>query len=157
MNKHKAEKILNLWRQCKDDALTWDLENVTNGIDFNLAKETFIKKLEENNFQCIGEGAYKLVFSKKSIDFVIKIYHTGSIDDREDKRFKLTKYCVKPYYKCNCICIQPKAKRNAKNKAYKFLEERLGKDYCELFDIHQENVGWIDEKPVIFDYVACGG
>ena len=73
------------------------------------------------------------------------------------RRFKLNKYCVKPYYKCACICIQPKVKRNSKNKAYKFLEERLGKDYCELFDVHPDNVGWIDDKPVIFDYVACGG
>jgi hypothetical protein len=157
MNKQKADKTLDIWRQCKAEALLYDPLNATNTIDFTLAKELFIKKLEANNFQCIGEGAYKLVFSKKSVDFVVKIYHTGSIDDREDGRFKLTKYCVKPYYRCSCISIQPKVKRTAKNKAYQFLEERLGKDYCELFDVHQENVGWIDNKPVIFDYVACGG
>ena len=37
------------------------------------------------------------------------------------------------------------------------MEKRLGKDYCELFDIHPDNVGWIDDNPVIFDYVACIG
>jgi hypothetical protein len=157
MNKHKAEKILDLWRECKANADCYDESGVTQYIDFNLAKEIFIRELENGGYKCIGEGAYKLVFSKKSLDFVVKIYHTGSIDDREDKRFKLTKYCVKPYYKCKCICIQPKVKRNKKNKAYKYLEERLGKDYCELFDVHPDNVGWIDNKPVIFDFVACGG
>ena len=157
MNKQKADKTLDIWRQCKAEALLYDPLNATNTIDFTLAKELFIKKLEAQNFQCIGDGAYKLVFSKKSIDFVVKIYHTGSIDDREDKRFKLSKYWMKPYYRCTCISIQPKVKRTNKNKAYKYLEERLGKDYCELFDIHPDNVGWSEDKPVIFDYVACGG
>jgi len=157
MNKQKADKILDLWRQCKADSNGWDESGVTKRTDFNLAKESFIRHLENGGYECIGDGAYKLVFSKKNIDFVVKIYHTGSIDDRQDKRFKLNKYWVKPYYKCGCISIQPKVKRNAKNKAYKFLEERLGKDYCELFDVHPDNVGWVDDKPVIFDYVACVG
>ena len=69
--------------------------------------------------------------------------------------YKLNKYTVKTYYTDGCIAIQPKVKRNNKNKAYNFLEERLGKDYCEIFDVHPDNVGWLDNKPVIFDYVAC--
>ena len=30
----------------------------------------------------------------------------------------------------------------------------FGKEYCEIFDIHSENVGWINNKPVIFDCVV---
>ena len=65
MDKQKANKTLDIWRQCKAEALLYDPLNATNTIDFTLAKELFIKKLEGNNFQCIGEGAYKLVFFQK--------------------------------------------------------------------------------------------
>ena len=30
-----------------------------------------------------------------------------------------------------------------------------GKSYCEIFDIHPENVGWLNGKPVIFDFLSA--
>ena len=155
MNKQKAERILNLYRECKEKSLFVDPNGVSKKIDFGHAKELFITHLENGGYRCIGDGAYKLVFSKRSVDFVVKVYHTGAVDDKPNKKYKLNKYTVKTYYTDGCIAIQPKVKRNNKNKAYNFLEERLGKDYCEIFDVHPDNVGWLDNKPVIFDYVAC--
>ena len=120
-----------------------------------LLRYYFIEKLEKAKYECVGDGAYKLVFSKKSIDFVVKIYHNGSVDDKTDERFKLAKFFIKPTYSDGVISIQQKAKRINKNKAYKFFEDLFGKDYCELHDIHQDNIGWLNNKPVIFDFVAC--
>lgn len=155
MNEQKADEVLNMWIQCKKKSFLYDPLTKKNKIDTKVAKDLFIESLEAKNFECIGEGAYKLVFSKKSVDFVVKIYHTGSIDDREDKRFKLTKYCVKFFHKDAYISIQPKVKRNSKNKAYIYLEKKLGKHYCELYDVHPDNVGWLNNKAVIFDFIAC--
>jgi len=154
MNK-KAKAVYDLWEQSKAGAYLW--ENTMQKIDFGFAKELFISSLESKNFKCIGDGGYKLVFTKRSVDFVVKIYHTGSIDDKEDGRFKLSKYTIKPWYRDKYIAIQLKAIRTNKHKAYKIIESKLGSDYCELFDVHPDNVGWLNNEAVIFDYVACGG
>ena len=92
MNKQKADKILDLWRQCKADSNGWDESGVTKRTDFNLAKKSFINHLENGGYRCIGDGAYKLVFSKRSVDFVVKVYHTGAVDDKPNKKYKLNKY-----------------------------------------------------------------
>jgi hypothetical protein len=153
MNKFKAKGILDLWRQCQKEALTWDSEGKINGTDFNLAKKMFIRNLKDGGCKCIGEGAYKLVLSKEDFDFVVKIYHTGAIDDKCDNRLKLMRYYLKPYYKSPLISIQPKVKLSKKHNAFKLLETILGEDYCRKFDVHADNVGWLNNAPVIFDYI----
>ena len=155
MKQKQIKNIIKIWRKCKEDALMWDLNNVQNSLDVGLAKEYFIKKLEKLKYKCIGDGAYKLVFSKKSVDFVAKIYHNGSIDDKLMQKEDFSPYIVESAYSDGVIKIQAKANRANKNKAYKFFENIFGKEYCEIFDIHSENVGWINNKPVIFDFVAC--
>ena len=155
MKQKQINKILDLWRKAKQESIGYDVNGKENGINLSLAKDNFIKNLEQIKYQCSGEGTFKLVFTKKSVDFVVKIYHNGSIDDKIDSRYKFSKYFIEPIYSDGAISIQPKAKRINKNKAYKFFEDMFGKDYCELYDIHSENVGWLKGKPVIFDFVAC--
>ena len=43
MNKQKADKILDLWRQCKADSNGWDESGVIKRTDYNLAKEVIYK------------------------------------------------------------------------------------------------------------------
>lgn len=155
MKQKQIDKVINLWRECKDEALMWDLNNVKNSLDVNVAKKNFIKKLEKLKYHLLAKGTFKSAFTKKSIDFVIKIYHNGSVDDRLQEESLFAKYFIRPTYFDGAISIQRKAKRINKNKAYKFFENIFGKDYCELYDIHPENVGWLNNKPVIFDFVEC--
>ena len=155
MKEKQIKKVINLWREAKQESLAYDVNGKENGIDLYLARDNFIEKLEKAKYECVGDGAYKLVFTKKSLDFVVKIYHNGSVDDKTDRRFKLAKYFIQPEYSDGVISIQQKAKRSNKNKAYQFFEDLFGKDYCELHDIHQDNIGWINNKPVIFDFMAC--
>ena len=155
MKINKTYEVVDLWWKCKIKSILFDPLYSTNKVDYMLAKERFAKKLIEQKFEWIAEGSYKKVFSKKSIDFVVKIYNSGIIDDKKDKRFKLDKYCVDSIYFDGAILIQPKVKRNKKNKAYEFFEKKWGKHYCELHDVHQENIGWLNNKPAIFDFMTC--
>jgi len=148
-------KILELWRKCKSTSFGYDSQNNKNKIDFNFAKDFFIKELENGGYKCIGDGAYKLVFSKKNIDFVIKVFHTGSIDEKISSSFRFYKDYVHPYYFDGVMSIQQKVNTKNKDNAFSFFEKKFGKDYCEIYDINPENVGWIKEVPVIFDFVAC--
>ena len=150
-----SQKILELWRKCKINSLSLDSTNNKNKVDINLAKDFFIKELESEGYKCIGDGAYKLVFSKKNIDFVIKVFHTGSIDEKISSSFRFYKDYVHPYYFDGVMSIQQKVDIKNKNDAFFFFEKKFGKDYCEIYDINPENVGWIKEVPVIFDFVAC--
>lgn len=145
----QIDEIISVWQKC------CKLSTLDKHLDKAHAKKRFIQKLKKLNYKIIGEGTYKLVLSKKSVDFVIKIYHTGSVDDQIVNEHNFKKHLVKSIYNDGMIHIQPKAKRNSKRKAYKFFEDKFGRLYCEMNDIHSENVGWIDDQPVIFDYVAC--
>jgi len=155
MKQKQINKVIELWREAKQQAIGYDANGRENGIQLSLAKEYFIEKLEKIKYKCIGDGTYKLVFSKKSVDFVVKIYHNGAIDDKLIQREDFSPYIVESTYSDGAIKIQAKASRASRNKAYKFFENTFGKEYCEIFDIHSENVGWINNKPVIFDFVAC--
>ena len=154
MKRIQIENVIELWRECKENALMWDANNVRNSLDIKFAKKNFIKKLKKLNFKIIGDGTFKLVLSKKSIDFVVKIYHNGSVDDKLDKRYKFSKYFIDPIYFDGAISIQKKANRKNKKTAKNFFEKKFGKTYCEIYDIHSENVGWINNNPVIFDFVG---
>ena len=96
MKQKQINKAIELWREAKAESITYDVNGKENGINLSLAKDNFIEKLEKAKYECVGDGAYKLVFSKKSIDFVVKIYHNGSVDDKTDERFKLAKFFIKP-------------------------------------------------------------
>jgi len=155
MKQKQINKVIELWREAKQQAIGYDVNGKENGIQLSRAKEYFVEKLEKHTYKCIGAGTYKLVFSKKSVDFVVKIYHNGSIDDKLMQEEDFSPYIVESAYSDGVIKIQAKASRAKRNKAYKFFENIFGKEYCEIFDIHSENVGWINNKPVIFDFVAC--
>jgi hypothetical protein len=145
----QINEILSIWQDCQK------ISTYNKQLDKAHAKKRFIQKLKNLNYKIIGDGTFKLVLSKKSVDFVIKIYHSGSIDDQQTNDLNFKDYFLKPIYFDGMINIQQKVKRNCKKKAYEFFEKRFGKVYCEINDIHSENVGWIDDKPVIFDFIAC--
>ena len=92
MKQKQINKVIELWRKAKQESITYNVNGKENGINLSLAKDNFIEKLEKAKYECVGDGAYKLVFSKKSVDFVVKIYHNGSVDDKTDERFKLAKF-----------------------------------------------------------------
>ena len=155
MKQKQINKVIELWKEAKQQAIGYDVNGKENGIQLSLAKECFIEKLKKLKFNCIGEGTYKLVFSKRSVDFVVKVYSNGSVDDKLLNEEDFSPYIIESLYSDGAIKIQAKASRARKNKAYKFFENMFGKEYCEIYDIHAENVGWINGKPVIFDFVAC--
>ena len=64
MNKFKAEGILDLWRQCQKEALTWDSEGKINDkrrIDYYHSHLTELKRAIEDGVPCIGYFAWSLM------------------------------------------------------------------------------------------------
>ena len=69
MKQKQIDKVINLWRECKDEALMWDLNNVKNSLDVNVAKKNFIKKLEKLKYHLLAKGTFKSAFTKKNFSF----------------------------------------------------------------------------------------
>ena len=118
-------------------------------------KETFKQKLSECGFKLIGCGERSVVFSKKGLDYVVKV--SNGLVTRPFKELDLEKFRL-PYIYVNGnrqIGIQLKATRRTTKSRYKaWVKIRDSVDIpLATYDIHQDNVGWIDRKPVIFDYV----
>ncbi len=117
-------------------------------------KNKFKTLLKNFGFKTIGYGERSLVFSKKEIDFVVKV--SDGVVTRKFKEEDLEQFRL-PYIYVNGnrnIAIQKKVTRRTKSSRYRAwakirdsVEANL-----EVYDIHQDNVGWLDRKPVIFDY-----
>ena len=149
------KESLKLWQSCLKSVEYKIAKNKTTFVREE-AHDLFIEKLEENYFKCIGHGTYKLVFSKNSVDYVVKLYNSF-IDDEIDSNYKFKSYWLQHLYSDKYISIQPKASRLKKGrmKAINYFHKKFGKPYCEVYDIHFENVGTFKGKPVIFDFMAC--
>src|SRR6478736_8180071 len=117
-------------------------------------KRKFESLLIEKGFSVIGSGDRSLVFSRRDIDYVVKI-STGLVS-RPFQNSILEKFRL-PYIFLNGnhqIGLQLKASRRTKSsryRAWKKIRDAANVD-LDVFDIHQDNVGWINRKPVIFDY-----
>lgn len=118
---------------------------------------TVLKDLQAAGFTKIGKGASAVVFTKKSVDYVIKV--GDKIDKQPPFDSYLRAYYAKMLYtsKNRKIKVQEKARTDDKSsrKALKLLSNLLYSSERELFeeyDIRMCNCGMIKETPVVFDY-----
>ena len=94
-------------------------------LGFNL--KSFADEIKKKGFQKIGEGAYKIIYSKDKLGYVIKIAH--SVNDEFSKvSDKIKKFYIQPYFCDKHIVIQDKAntKFGASKRAYETLKKELG-------------------------------
>ena len=120
-------------------------------LGFNL--NSFTNEIKKKGFQKIGEGAYKLIYSKNKLGYVIKIAH--SVNDEFSKASdKIKKFYIQPYFCDKHIVIQDKAntKFGASKRAYEIFKKKFGKTYCESWDVYEDNCGEVNNEPVLFDY-----
>jgi hypothetical protein len=117
-------------------------------------KKLFKRLLVEEGLKPVGCGERSLVFGNKSLDFIVKVSDgvvTRKFREPDLERFRL------PYLYTNGnrqIAIQRKANRRTKASRYRawsIIRDAV-KTPLDTYDIHQDNVGWVDGKPVIFDY-----
>ena len=119
-------------------------------------KKKFQIDLEVKGFKYIGCGKRSTVLSREDIDYVIKISDCGCVT-RRFREPTLEQFRL-PYIYTNgnrCIGIQKKAEVTPEGK-YRAYEKILSEIPIEIdlydFDVHQDNVGWLNGKPVIFDH-----
>ena len=111
----------------------------------------FLKQIIKRGFEKIGCGAYKSVYSKKKLGYVIKI--TDSLNDEFAKvPNKLKDFYVEPYFIDNRIVIQQKANTKNQELNYNKILHKLGYHACENLDVNPQNCGSIKDKPVVFDF-----
>src|SRR4051812_40441842 len=117
-------------------------------------KQRFKTYLRSQGFQIIGCGERSVVLSKKSLDFVVKV--SDGVVVRKFREKELEKFRL-PYIYVNGnrnIAIQKKVTRRTKASRYRAWAKIRDSVTTLLsdYDIHQDNVGWLNRKPVIFDY-----
>ena len=117
--------------------------------------ETFKKYLKEEGFKYLGCGRTSEVFTRRDVNFVVKVGKgcvTRKFKEPELEKFRL------PYLFVNgnrSVGIQHKVRRNKESKyrAFRIINNAVPPDvFLDNYDIHQDNVGWLNRKPVIFDY-----
>lgn len=118
-------------------------------------KQDFKTKLKQEGFIAIGAGRRSIVYSKPKLDFVVKVASTGGVPTRKFKEPEIEQYRL-GYIFLNGnrqIAIQQRVNcgEKAKYRAWKRIQEGSGEDLY-IYDINQENVGFLKNKPVIFDY-----
>jgi len=123
--------------------------NLYLGLDKNIEK--FVQQIIALGFLKIGDGSYKLVYSKNKLSYVVKV--ANSLND-EFARLpsKLKNFYIKPYYIDENIVIQQRANTKQASKAYKAIRNQLGSELCQDYDIYKQNCGMLDGKPVVFDF-----
>lgn len=129
-------KVINLWNESSN-------------------KNEFKAKLLKHGFKIIGFGAQALVFSKKSLDFVIKVTQNGGLPNRKFRETDLEQYRLGYLFLSDTrhVGIQKKVNRNKKSKYRAWAKIRDAVEvHLEKYDIHQDNVGFLNRRPVIFDY-----
>lgn len=117
-------------------------------------KSKFKESLLAAGLRKIGFGERSLIFSNKELDFVVKV--SDGVTTRKFKEPELEQFRL-PYLFVNGnrhIAIQRKA--NCRTKALRYRAWAMIRDAANVdlmdYDIHRDNVGWVDGKPVIFDY-----
>jgi hypothetical protein len=117
--------------------------------------EKFKKLLKQQGFKYLGCGRNSTVFARDDVNFVVKIGRgcvTRKFKEPELEQFRL------PYLYVNGnrnIGIQLRVRRDKKSKyrAFKRIQDATPPELqLYEYDIHQDNVGWLNRKPVIFDY-----
>lgn len=97
--------------------------------------------------EIIGTGADKKVYSHDELDFVVKVGYISNL--KKDLEAPKEWMFFGEYY--DFVEIQPKVKVFQTEKAVRLIRELYGACLPE-YDIHVDNVGWHDGKPVAFDW-----
>ena len=115
--------------------------------------KSFQKEIIKRGFSKIDQGAYKLVYSKNRLGYVVKIANSGN-DEFAPIPQEIKKYYLKPYFCDNQIVIQQKAKttNGANERTFNRIKKELGYWSCEMLDISEANCGEINNEPVLFDF-----
>jgi hypothetical protein len=115
--------------------------------------KSFASELIKRGFSKIDQGAYKLVYSKNRLSYVVKIANSAN-DEFAPIPKEIKKYYLKPYFCDERIVIQKKAntENEASERTFNTIKKELGYWNCERFDISEFNCGEINNKPVLFDF-----
>ena len=118
-------------------------------------KQDFKTKLKQEGFVAIGSGRRSIVFSKPKLDYVVKVASTGGVPTRSFREPEIEQFRL-GYLFLNGnrqVAIQRRVNcgKKAKYRAWARIQESTDKDLY-IYDVNQENVGILDNKPVIFDY-----
>ena len=132
-------------RQTKSKILNLYLE-----LDKNIEK--FVQQIIALGFLKIGDGSYKLVYSKNKLSYVVKV--ANSLNDEFVDRLpsKLKNFYIKPYYIDNQIVIQDRANTKLSQQSYEKIHSILGDESCSDLDIYKQNCGMLRGQPVVFDF-----
>lgn len=134
--------------------LEWG-KKVLEEINFDIGRGPR-SKLEKFGFKQLKGNFSKGVWYNKKKNIIIKI---GLLSiSRKPKYVNIIPTIIINKYD-NLYLIQKKADRRFKNKALKILEDEFSKidisnssGLSNVYDIHMENVGWYNNKPVVFDW-----
>jgi hypothetical protein len=120
------------------------------GLDKHIEK--FVQQIIAWGFNKIGDGSYKLVYSKNKLNYVIKV--ANSLNDELVDRLpsELKNFYIKPYYIDENIVIQKRADTNLSQQSYEKIHAIIGDERCSDLDIYKQNCGMLDGKPVVFDF-----
>ena len=113
--------------------------------------KSFQKEIIKRGFSKIDQGAYKLVYSKNKLSYVVKIANSCN-DEFASIPQKIKKYYIEPYYCDNQIVIQQRANTKNQEVDYNKILDQLGYKVCQRLDIIPQNCGSIKDKPVVFDF-----
>ena len=115
--------------------------------------KSFTEELIKRGFSKIDQGAYKLVYSKNRLSYVVKIANSAN-DEFAPIPQEIKKYYLKPFFCDEKIVIQKKAntENEASERTFNTIKKELGYWNCERFDISEFNCGEINNKPVLFDF-----
>tara|TARA_R110002051_G_C8596321_1_gene479690 strand:- start:452 stop:859 length:408 start_codon:yes stop_codon:yes gene_type:complete len=115
--------------------------------------ESFRGEIIKRGFSKIDEGAYKLVYSKNKLGYVVKIANSGN-DEFAPIPQEIKKYYLKPYFCDNQVVVQKRAKtkNGANERTFNIIKKELGYRNCEMLDVSEFNCGEINNKPVLFDF-----
>lgn len=115
--------------------------------------ESFREEIIKRGFSKIDEGAYKLVYSKNKLGYVVKI--ASSVNDEfAPIPQEIKKYYLKPFFCDNQVVVQKRAetKNGASERTFNTIKKELGYWNCEMLDVSEFNCGEVNNKPVLFDF-----
>ena len=124
----------------------------------NISKNYLLSK----GFDKIGSGCESVVYSKEGFDYVIKIVYDPFTYSGNKKPLDSIHFARTRSFTTNSIIITIQEKvdkvvgfgcvanlRKRYDKFYKFMEKKY-----DISDVHEENVGLIKGRMVVFDYTT---
>lgn len=120
------------------------------------SRRRFESLLSREGWKRVGFGLDAVVYGIKEADFVVKLSDgvpTRRFKEPSLERFRLGHVYVSPRRKFSIQRKVATRTSSSRYRAWKVINEAVEPEIDLLdYDIHQDNVGWLDGKPVIFDY-----